>query len=214
MLPIISFVGKSESGKTTLLARIITILKQRGYKVAAIKHTQEFELEKEGKSSSELGKAGADTVIVTSPEELAIMKKTDHDLDPREVARLINEDIDLVLTEGFKKASAMKIEVHRKEQGKGLLVSPNQLLAVVTDEPLDVTVPQFDRDDIEGLTDLIEKWLLDQPKEEAELFVNDNFVPMNRFVKDFITKTLLGMVSTLNGINGIKSLRIMLRRRS
>ena len=98
MLPIISFVGKSESGKTTLLARIITILKQRGYKVAAIKHTQEFELEKEGKSSSELGKAGADTVIVTSPEELAIMKKTDHDLDPREVARLINEDIDLVVT--------------------------------------------------------------------------------------------------------------------
>lgn len=213
MQPIISFVGKSESGKTTLLEGIIANLKQRGYKVAVIKHTQEFELEKEGKSSWRLGQAGADTVVVTSPEELAIMKKTDHDLAPLEIARLIGGDIDLILTEGFKKGSTMKIEVHRKEQGAGLLVPTNQLLAVVTDEPLDVAVPQFNRNEIKGLTDLIEKWLMEQPKEKIELFVNNAFVPLNLFVKDFVTKTLVGMVSSLKGISDVKSLRVSLRRR-
>jgi molybdopterin-guanine dinucleotide biosynthesis protein B len=101
----------------------------------------------------------------------------------------------------------MKIEVHRKEQGAELLVPPQQLLAVVTDEPLDVNVPQFNRDDTKGLADLIEKWLRKQPKDEIELFVNNSFVPLNIFVKDIITKTIVGMVSSLKGIGDINSIR-------
>jgi molybdopterin-guanine dinucleotide biosynthesis protein MobB len=215
MLPIISFVGRSESGKTTLLSGIIANLKARGYRIAVIKHTQEFELEKEGTSSWNLGQAGADSVVISSPEELAIMKKTDHDFTPQEITRLIDGDYDLILTEGFKKSSTMKIEVHRKEQGSGLLLVPeNQLLAVVTNEPLDVSVPQFDRDDIKGLADFIANWLSEQPKEETELFVNDSFIPLNLFVKGFVTRTVSGMVSSLKGSGEIKNLRLTIRRKS
>jgi molybdopterin-guanine dinucleotide biosynthesis protein MobB len=214
MKPILSFIGKSESGKTTLLGDVIAHLKQRGLKIAVIKHAQKFELDKQGKDSWQLSRMGADTVVVSSPEELAVMKKTEHSLTLQEIARLIDSDVDLILTEGFKKSSAMKIEVHRKEQGAGLLVPPEQLLAVVTDEPLNVKVPQFNRDDTKGLANLIEKWLQKQPKQEVEIFVNNSFVPLNIFVKDIIIKTIVGMISSLKSIGNINSLRISLRRKS
>jgi molybdopterin-guanine dinucleotide biosynthesis protein B len=213
MKPILSFVGKSESGKTTLLVEIITDLKQRGLKIAIIKHTQKFELDKQGKDSWRLHQLGADTVVVSSREELAVMKKADHSLTPQEIAHFIDPDVDLILTEGFKKSNTMKIEVHRKEQGTGLLVPPEQLLAVVTDEPLDINLPQFNRDDTKGLANLIEKWLRKQPKDEIELFVNNSFVPLNIFVKDIITKTIVGMVSSLKGIGDINSIRIALKKK-
>jgi molybdopterin-guanine dinucleotide biosynthesis protein MobB len=213
MVPILSFVGNSDSGKTTLLESLLTSLKQQGYKVAVIKHTHEFELEKEGKNSWRMSKAGADTVVVTSPEELAIIKKNDHDLTPQEVSRLISGDVDIILTEGFKHGSAMKIEVHRKEQGSEMIVPPDQLLAAVTDEPLDVKAPQFDRNDINGLTQFIIKWLSKQTKDEIELAVNNVFVPLNTSVKKFLIGTLVGMVSSLKGTDKIKSLRVSLRRK-
>ena len=216
MLPIISFIGRSESGKTTLLSGIIADLKARGLRIAVIKHTQEFDLERKGKSSWNLGQAGADTVIVSSPEELVIMQKTDHDFTPQEITRLLNADYDLVLTEGFKKSSTTKIEVHRKEQeGAGQLLAPeNQLLAVVTNERLNVDVPQFDRDDIKPLADLIVKWLAEQPAEETELFVNGRFVALNRFVKEFLNRTVSGMISALKGIGKVNNFRIVVRRKS
>jgi molybdopterin-guanine dinucleotide biosynthesis adapter protein len=213
MVPILSFIGNSDSGKTTLLEGVVASLKQRDYKIAVIKHTHDFELEKEGKNSWRLSKAGADTVVVTSPEELAIMKKTDHDFTPQEISRLISGDVDVILTEGFKHGSAMKIEVHRKEQGKELIVPPDQLLAVVTDEPLNIKTPQFNPDDIDGLTQFIEKWLSEQTKDEIEMVANGVLIPLNKFVKKFIIETLVGMVSSLKGTDEIKSLRISLRRK-
>jgi molybdopterin-guanine dinucleotide biosynthesis protein MobB len=213
MVPILSFIGSSESGKTTLLESIVANLKLRDYKVVIIKHAHAFELDKEGKNSWRFSKAGADTVVVTSPEELAIMKKTDHDYSPQEITRLIRGDVDIVLTEGFKLGSTTKIEVHRKEQGKDLLVPPDQLLAVVTDERLNIETPQFDHGDIGGITKFIEKWLSEQKKEDIELVVNDILVPLNPFVKNFIMRTLVGMVSSLKGTSEIESLQISLRRK-
>jgi molybdopterin-guanine dinucleotide biosynthesis protein MobB len=212
MKPIIAFVGLSGSGKTTLLGSVIGLLRERGYKIAVIKHSHKFQLEKKDGSSDRLGRAGADNVVISSPDRLAIIKKTGRDLSPQEIAAMVDDDIDLVLTEGFKRSSATKIEVHRKEQGAGLLVPEKELLAVVTNEPLPEKVPQFGLDDIKPITDLIEKWLKEQQEEDTELFVNNSPIPMNRFVKDFITRTLLGMVSVLNGIGKIKSVRVTLRR--
>ncbi len=215
MTPIIAFVGRSESGKTTLLSRIIADLKARGLRIAVIKHTQEFELERKNTSSWNLGQAGAETVVVSSPEELAIMKKTGHDLSPQEIAALMDGDYDLILTEGFKKGSTKKIEVHRKEQDPGqLLVPEEELLAVVTNEPLSVSVPQFDREDIKGLANLIAKWLAEQPEEETELHVNGALVPLNRFVKDFVTRTMLGMLASLDGFGKMKNMRLTIRRKA
>ena len=216
MHPIISIVGKSQSGKTTLLEALIIELKQRGYRLAVIKHTHEnFETDKVGKDSWRFSQAGSEVVAICSSHKLAIMKQLKGDLNPRELSRFIDWDYDLLLTEGFKTSDTFKIEVHLKEQGEGLLTQPKQLLAVVTDEPLDIDIPQLPRDEIRGTADLIEDWLRTQLKEnDIELFINDAFIPIKLFVKDIMAKTLLGMVSSLKGVKEIKSLHISLRRKS
>jgi molybdopterin-guanine dinucleotide biosynthesis protein MobB len=214
MTPIIAFIGYSESGKTTLLAAIIAELKQRGIKVAAIKHTHPFEVDKEGSSSWRLGQAGAATVVVSNARELVIIKKPDHDLEPQEISRLIGNDVDLILTEGFKRSSAIKIEVHRKEDGNELMVSANQLLAVVIDDAIDVGVPQYKRTDITGLSDLIVKWLAEQKEDEIELSVNEKNIPLNEFVRNFMTGTFMGMISSLKGIGKIKNVRLSIIRKN
>ena len=214
MRPIISIVGKSESGKTTLLESLIIELKQRGYKVAVIKHAlEDIELDKQGKDTWRFSQVGSDVVAISTGNKLALIKKLEHDFSPQELSRFIAWDYDLVLTEGFKQSGTVKIEVHRKEQGEGLVSPTKQLLAVVTDEPLDIDVPQFSMGEVQGLTDLIEKKLLAQRKEDdIDLLVNEAHVPLNLFIKSLMAKTILGMVSSLKGIKDIKSLHISLRR--
>ncbi|MFC2013782.1 molybdopterin-guanine dinucleotide biosynthesis protein B [Chloroflexota bacterium] len=215
MRPIISMVGKSESGKTTLLESLIVELKQRGYKVAIIKHAREdIELDKQGKDTWRFSQSGCDVVAISSGRTLALMRKLERDFSPQALSRFIAWDYDLILTEGFKQSGTRKIEVHRKEQGEGLLSPAKQLLAVVTDEPLDVNVPQFSMEEVQGLADLIENKLLAQRrKDEVDLLVNEAHIPLNLFVKSFVAKTVLGMVSTLKGIKEVKSLQISLRRK-
>jgi molybdopterin-guanine dinucleotide biosynthesis protein B len=214
MPPIVSIVGKSKSGKTWLLERLISKLKQRGYRIAAVKHEAHgFELDHPGKDSWRLAQAGSDMVILSSPEQLAMIRRVEHDSTLGELAPLIGEDIDLVLTEGYKRGKALKVEVHRKGMGE-LLCSPQELVAVATDEPLDLPVPQFSLEDTDGLADFLEEKFFSsrQQGEEVTLFINGSAVPLNPFVHNIFSKTLLGMVSALKGVEEVKSLHIWLRR--
>jgi molybdopterin-guanine dinucleotide biosynthesis protein B len=140
-----------------LLEKLIAELKQRGYSVAVIKHAAEDpELDSKGKDSWRFSQAGSEAVAVSSPHQLAVFRKVKHDLTPREIARSFDEEYDIILTEGFKQADTHKIEVHRGDQGRDLVSNPGQLLAVVTDEPLEIDTPQFAREDVSKVTDLIE----------------------------------------------------------
>jgi molybdopterin-guanine dinucleotide biosynthesis protein len=102
------------------------------------------------------------------------MKRSDHDLSPGEIAHFIGPEIDLILTEGFKDVDTLKIELHRKALNPVLLAKPEQLLAVVTDERLNIQAPQFDamKDNSVEIANLIEKWLSNQPQRERELVVS------------------------------------------
>ena len=216
MLPIISIVGKSESGKTTLLERLIAELKQRGYRVAVIKHSsQDVELDTVNKDSWRFSQAGSGVSAVSSSHKLAVFKNLARDLSPEELAGFIGGDCDLILTEGFKQGNQPKIEVHRQEQGRELVSPPEQLLAVVTDEPLDLDIPQFSKDDVKKIADLIEQELLAQRREDnIDLFINEAYVPLNQPIKHLLFRTLLAMVSAVKGIREIKNLRISLRRQT
>ncbi len=216
MQPIISIVGKSESGKTTLLERLIGGLKQRGYKVAVIKHSgEDFELDTANKDSWRFSRAGSEISAICSAHKLAIIKKLERDLEPREVAQFLGSDYDLMLTEGFKQSNHLKIEVHRKEQGKELLSPPPQLLAVVTDEPLSVDVPQFSREEITEIVDLIEKTVLARrQKRDVDLFVDETCIPLNKPMQNLLFRTLLAIVSAVKRIEKINNLRIYLRRKA
>ena len=93
MLPIICIVGKSGSGKTALVERIIPELKRRGYRVASIKHNpHDFELDQPGKDSWRHAQAGSDAVVISSPQKVALIKGVEHDPTLGELLRLIDND--------------------------------------------------------------------------------------------------------------------------
>jgi molybdopterin-guanine dinucleotide biosynthesis protein MobB len=165
--PVVSIVAKSGTGKTTLLEKLIGELKRRGYRVGAVKHdANKFDIDREGKDSWRLTQAGADTMLITSPAKVALIKQNRDGVEPSltEAIAAYCGDVDIVLTEGFKKSSMPKIEVHRRERSERLLCRDEehdpQLIAVASDSSLDIDVPVYDINDAIGLCDLIEQRFL------------------------------------------------------
>ena len=163
-LPLVSIVGKSQSGKTLLMEQLIAEFKKRGYKVAAVKHSHgEMEIDHPGKDSWKFSQAGSDAVCISSPDKLAFIKNLDRELSIEEIMPIIGPGFDLVLAEGFKKSRIPKIEVHRKEPGDDLLCSPEELSAIVTDASLETLIadgrkpPVFRWGDTVAIADFIEK---------------------------------------------------------
>ena len=162
MTPVVSIVAKSGTGKTTLLEKLIGELKRRGYRVGAVKHdAHSFSIDHEGKDSWRLTQAGADTMLITSPQKIAMVKRNPLDQEPPLAATIETffGDVDIVLTEGFKRSTMPKIEVHRQERSPTLLCRGEEhdpmLFAVASDTPLQLDVPVFDNNDAAGLCDLI-----------------------------------------------------------
>lgn len=157
----LSFVAKSGTGKTTLMEKVIAELKYRGYRVGVIKHdAHRFEIDHPGKDSWRLTQAGADTMLVSSPEKLALVKKHP---DPPAVDELIAtyfNDVDVILTEGFKKSGLPKIEVHRSARSSTLIcrgeTDDPTLVAVASDSPLELDVPLLDINNPQQVADFIE----------------------------------------------------------
>jgi len=157
MPPIISVVGKSGSGKTTLIEKLIPEMKKRGYRIAIIKHAfHQFDIDKEGKDSWRHRAAGADTVIVASHGRIAMVKN--HNSENIDSMEAYFSDMDIVITEGYKRENKPKIEVFRSAAHKEpLCLGNNDLIALVTDTDVDLNVPRFGLEDIQKLADFIEK---------------------------------------------------------
>jgi molybdopterin-guanine dinucleotide biosynthesis protein MobB len=215
MHSIISIVGKSGSGKTTIIEGLIAQLKQRGYKVAIVKHSHHVDdLDIAAKDTWRFTKAGSELSVINSLDHLAIYKHMEHYFEPEEISNFILWDYDLILTEGFKGSHYPKIEVHRKEQGEDLLTDPQQLLAVVTDEPLAIDVPQFSRNEVPKIADLIENILRQHREDDVDLVVNGAYIPTSPSLRDLLTRTLMAMIPSPKDDGDIKSLHVSLRRKS
>jgi molybdopterin-guanine dinucleotide biosynthesis protein MobB len=156
MPPIVSIVGKSKSGKTTLIEALVSELKSRGYRIATIKHSvHSLDFDKPDKDSWRHIQAGSDATAIVSPDQIVLIKPVTEEPDLDKIARLLGEDYDIILAEGFKQSSAPKLEVHRKAVGPSLS-HINNLIAIATDEPLETKTRQFPLHDIKGLADLLE----------------------------------------------------------
>ncbi len=154
-IPYVTIVGKSGTGKTTVLEKLVPELVQRGLRVAVVKHhAHTTPIDNSGKDSARFAQAGADLVVVASPVEMARFERTDHELKLAEIVERIT-NVDLILTEGFKREPAPKIEVSRAETSETLLASPEELIAVVTDHALNLNIPTFDLDDAAGVAEFI-----------------------------------------------------------
>ncbi len=157
--PVITFVGKSGTGKTTFLEQLIPELKRRGLTLAVLKHdAHQFEMDKPGKDTYRFTAAGADVVTISNARQFAMIERPRQTLSVFDIISRLPE-VDLVLTEGYKNERYPKIEIHRAALNRPLIAPPDELLAILTDAPLDTSVPQLALDDVPGCADFLQNYL-------------------------------------------------------
>ncbi len=154
---IITIIGKSNSGKTTLIEKLISTLAQKGYKIGSVKHAHHgFEIDTPGKDSWRHKNAGASATLVISPDQTALIKDDKTDDLKRMYTYL--PDVDMILAEGFKSFDLPKIEIFRKdgEHKTPIALNDDLLIAFVTDTDHTPPVPIFDLDNINGIVNFLE----------------------------------------------------------
>lgn len=173
VIPVLAIAAWSGTGKTTLLKALIPALCAKGLRPGLIKHTHhDMDVDKPGKDSYELRKAGAAQTIVASAHRWALMTETPQapDLDLHYlVSRMDASTLDLVLVEGFKHEAIAKIILFRQGCGHEAneLVIDRHVIAVASDTPLAVEVPVLDINDIPQIVAMILRWLEQQKRNEC-----------------------------------------------
>lgn len=160
-IPLLTVIGKSGCGKTTLIEKLVREISNRGYRLATVKHHSHagFEVDKPGKDSWRFAQAGSQQVVIAAPDKFATYRKLEHELSLDEIAAEIH-DVDLILVEGYKRSNKPSLEVVRAANSLELIGSIEQRIALVTDADLEVGVPRFDLDDIPGIVALIQERFL------------------------------------------------------
>jgi molybdopterin-guanine dinucleotide biosynthesis protein B len=159
--PVITFVGRSGTGKTTFLEKLIPLLKNRGIRLAVIKHdVHKFEIDYPGKDTYRFTQAGADVVAISADHQFALVERREQELSLDQVISRLPKT-DLIITEGYKTSPNPKIEIHRADAYRELFCRPEEWLAVMSDEPLDIDAPVLDLADLEGCADIIQSYMED-----------------------------------------------------
>ncbi len=218
-MKIVAFVGTSDSGKTHLLARVITEFVRREVRVAAIKHCAHgFEIDTKGKDSWIFARAGAEGIAMIGPGEWAVLQKTfdGSEASPGELAARLFPQAQVVLVEGGKRLAGLpKIEVTRGSEPARPLTPVEQLLGMVMDRPdeSESPVPVFSFSQVGDICDLI----LSRGEvivSNIKLEVDGREVLLNEFVRTVFEKTVLGMVSSLSGIDpDPKTINLVIERK-
>ncbi len=162
--PVLGFAAYSGTGKTTLLIKLLPRLGKQGLRVGMIKHAHHvFEVDKPGKDSFELRKAGAQQMLIASKHRWALM--SDH-REPQQpvlsnlIQRMDRDHLDLILVEGFRGVSFPKIELHRPALSKPLLYKQDpSIIAIASDEPLETSLPQLNINEPTEVLNFILNWM-------------------------------------------------------
>jgi len=156
----VSFVATaSNSGKTTLIEKLIPLLKERGLTVGVLKHASKgFDPEQPGKDSWRFQEAGADIVALAGPGGTVLMRSGERELDPEDLNHILGT-CDIVLREGFKSAGGDRIEVFRSgiSGTRPLCLDDPSFIALATDTKFEVDILQFGLNDASGVAKFIEE---------------------------------------------------------
>ncbi|MGG5835436.1 molybdopterin-guanine dinucleotide biosynthesis protein MobB [Huaxiibacter chinensis] len=168
MTPVLAIAAWSGTGKTSLLKKLIPALCSKGIRPGLIKHTHHnMDVDKPGKDSYELRKAGAAQTMVASTQRWALMTETPEKRPLNLgwlVSRMDHSALDLVLVEGFKHEDVAKILLFRRDAGHDVseLTMDQHVIAVASDVDISLSVPVLDLNNIEGIVDFIEEWMASQ----------------------------------------------------
>ena len=158
-LPLLGFAAYSGTGKTTLLEALLPMLTESGLRIGVLKHAHhDFDVDKPGKDSYRLRKAGAGQMLISSRKRHVLMTETpeaEADFDYL-LTRFDKEKLDLILVEGCKNIAFPKIELHREEVGKPWLYSnDSNIIAIAADIQVESKLPQMSINDLESIRDFI-----------------------------------------------------------
>ncbi|MFZ0469275.1 MAG: molybdopterin-guanine dinucleotide biosynthesis protein MobB [Thiogranum sp.] len=167
--PVLGFAAYSGTGKTTLLIQLLPELKAEGLRIGMIKHAHHsFDVDKPGKDSYELRKAGAEQMLIASQQRWALMREYSQPREPvleELITQLDRDQLDLILVEGFRSVPFPKIELHRPSTGNPLLhPRDSSIIAIASDEPLETHLPVLDLNQPDAILAFVLAWMK-QPKD-------------------------------------------------
>ncbi|MBI4302801.1 MAG: molybdopterin-guanine dinucleotide biosynthesis protein B [Chloroflexi bacterium] len=152
---VVSFVGTSNSGKTTLLEKVIKELKHKAYRVGIIKHTyQDCEIDQPGKDTWRYARAGSDLVALSSPAQAAIIEYIDPESGLAGIVSLLIDKVDIILTEGYKDLATAKVLVKDKDSHQVPCFN-GELLATLSPSQTPDGILKFEHEDVVRIVDLL-----------------------------------------------------------
>ncbi len=168
-VPVVSFVGRSNSGKTSLLEIVIREMAGRGYRVAAIKHSHhDFEIDRPGKDSWRLAAAGSQAVAISSPTRMALIERPGRELSLAEIQARIGAGMDVILAEGYKQSGVAKVRVAADPASDDGLCDLSDVLLTVSPEYAGDGRPHFDPGDVAAIVEILLDRIADRgPSSEA-----------------------------------------------
>ncbi|EOX4972146.1 bifunctional molybdopterin-guanine dinucleotide biosynthesis adaptor protein MobB/molybdopterin molybdotransferase MoeA [Vibrio alginolyticus] len=210
-IPILGFAAYSGTGKTTLLEALLPKLTEAGLRIGMLKHAHHnFDVDKPGKDSYRLRKAGASQMLIASRNRFALMTETPEAEAEFEflLTRFDEDMLDVVLVEGCKNIAFPKIELHREEVGKPWLYPNDEnIIAIASDSgELDSELPQMNINDLEAIAQFVIQYVQEAkaPKnKEKEAACCDTLSPAFLSVVQGQEK-ILSLVNTVSEIEACK----------
>jgi len=210
MVKTLAIIGGKKSGKTSLIVKLVGIFIDKGYRIGVIKNSYHHIItDKPGTDTWNYKEAGALRVFLNCPDGSSMPYfSTQEKEKPQYIAQLCMEDLDLVFLEGFKNSPLKKILLHGDESD--LEFNPRGLIATIGDKEPKENLPNFDREDIEGIASFIESSFLKSKRKsdrkpdsrytmDIEIRVDGKKIGLKGFVKDMVSSTISGMVTSLKG---------------
>ena len=198
---VVSVVGNSGAGKTTLIEKVLRELSGRKYRVAAIKHCPHgFDLDVDGKDSWRFTQAGASGVFLTSPGRVGLIEDKEPVPGLKSIAERYFPSFDIVFGEGFSEEKEVtKIVVLRKGISDYVQSPQDDILALISDFEIKTEKPVFKPDDVSGIADFIEQLLVRESGagSSVTLIIDEKPVPLNAFVQSVIKNVIMGIIDTL-----------------
>ena len=215
MPPVLCIVGRAGGGAQAVVEGLVRELTAKGLHVAVIAESKEEPtLDRVSPVTAAYAAAGGELLVLVSPAAVTSSRRVEQEPSLDELVWEIRDDYDIVLADGFRQSSYLKVEVHHAEEGEDLLCYKNELLAVVGDKPQGLDLPAFTADDLAGLADLVRRrFLTPEPGEDAALFIDGVRLPLALFVRKMMASTVLGMVRALKGVGDPKSVVVAVRKR-